>query len=52
MTFMSSANSTARTVDPATGFLVSASALAATQASGTIYTNQVCPILRLITDLY
>ncbi len=41
MTFMTAANATARAVDPATGLLVSASSLAATQASGTIYTNQV-----------
>ncbi|DBA90394.1 TPA: hypothetical protein ACH3X1_003668 [Trebouxia sp. C0004] len=40
MTFMTAANATARAVDPATGLLVSASSLAATQASGTIYTNQ------------
>lgn len=40
MTFMSAANATARAVDPATGLLVAASSLAATQASGTIYTNQ------------
>ena len=41
MTFMSAANATARAVDPATGLLVAATSLAATQASGTIYTNQV-----------
>ncbi|KAL0042483.1 hypothetical protein WJX79_001296 [Trebouxia sp. C0005] len=40
MTFITAANATARAVEPATGFLVSASSLAATQASGTIYTNQ------------
>ncbi len=41
MTLMTAANATARSVDPTTGLLVSASSLAATQASGTIYTNQV-----------
>lgn len=42
MTFMTGSNSTARSIDPATGLLVSASSLAATQAAGAIYTNQVC----------
>ncbi|DBA93931.1 TPA: hypothetical protein ACH3X3_013969 [Trebouxia sp. C0006] len=40
MTLLTAANATARSVDPTTGLLVSASSLAATQASGTIYTNQ------------
>ena len=42
LTFMTPANSTALSVDPATGFLVAASSLSASQASGSIYTNQVC----------
>ncbi len=47
MTLLTAANATARAVDPATGLLVSASSLAATQASGTIYTNQVWGLVYL-----
>ena len=41
LTFMTPANATALSIDPATGFVVSASSLAASQATGDIYTNQV-----------
>ena len=47
MTLLTAANATARSVDPTTGLLVSASSLAATQASGTIYTNQVWGLVYL-----
>lgn len=48
MTLLTAANATARSVDTTTGLLVSASSLAATQASGTIYTNQVWGLVYLI----
>lgn len=45
MAFITSANSTARTVDPSTGMLVSASAASAASSSRTIWTNQVHQLL-------